>query len=80
MDIETTIELGARVAFTGDPRITGTVVGHGYVDNSHDALANQNETHDVVIVRVDEPARLDASAVSLSFHIPFVPSVLTVLT
>lgn len=76
MNTDLAFKLGTRVAYIPDPRITGIVVGRGSVNNEFDSFADDNELHEVLIVRLDQPTRL-AGTFNLSFHAPFEPSVLT---
>lgn len=74
-----TIKLGSKVAYTSDPRVTGIVVGHGTVNNAFDPTADGDESYHVAIVRLDQANWFGAGPANLNFHMPFSPSVLTVI-
>lgn len=75
---DATIPTKTRVAYVADPRITGTVVGHGTVHGGDDPTSDSLLTYHVVIVKLDRPSSIPPGH-ELSFHTPFVPSVLTII-
>lgn len=74
----TLLKTGERVAFVGDPRITGTVVGFGYVDNGADERSTDSRRHDVVIVALDVPMWPEEVFFPIH-HTPIMPDVLTLI-
>lgn len=75
---EPVLPLTTRVSYIPDPRVTGTVVGYGTVHNGADSGADGEHAYSVLIVKMDEPLRSDSLPSNMTFHVPFVRSVLNV--
>lgn len=71
----TLLKTGERVFFGGDPRITGTVVGFGFVDNGADDRSTDDRRHNVVMVALDVPMWPDGINFPIH-HTPMTPDVL----
>lgn len=80
LNSDKTLPCGTRVSYNGDPRVTGTVVGHGTVDNTLVTLdCDERHVYHVVIVSLDHGIAFLPATTVAGFSVPFVQTVLTEL-